>query len=316
MGRNRIRTKKIRYLSNLVFESLTHPIQGRPRVPLQAAQDELGVTFIGHSSFLVQIAGLSILIDPVFARFLYLLKRRRHPGVRVRDLPAIDAVLLTHAHMDHLNLPSLRRVIRHTQRLTGAAPVVIVPRGVEDLVSKLGFARVVSLEWWSMTELGSIAKLDRGIDAGRAPVHLTMTPARHWGARLFSDTHRGYGGYVLSGAGHRVYHSGDTAYFDGFTAIGRKLHPQVALLPIGAYSPDNFRGVHTSPEDALLAFRDLGAEVMVPMHYGTFRLSMEPMDEPLPRLLASAEKIGLRNKMLPLAEGVTHIFGSRSRRAE
>ena len=274
--------------------------------PLLARADQLGVTFIGHSSFLLQMSGLSVLVDPVFARFLYLLKRRRKPGMRISDLPAVDAVLLTHAHMDHLNLPSLRRIVRHTLRLRGAAPVVVVPRGVEDLVRNLGFSSVVSLEWWQSAELHSLSGPDH------APVKVTMTPARHWGARMFSDTHRGFGGYVLDGGAHRVYHSGDTAYFDGFTEIAKRLHPQIALLPIGAYSPDNFRGVHTSPEDAIRAFHDLGAQTMVPMHYGTFRLSMEPMEEPVPRLLAAAARAGVRDRVLPLAEGETRLFPARS----
>lgn len=307
MASNAIRRRKLRFLSDLVLGSLLQPIQGSSQVPRPAAPLELGITFIGHSSFLVQVAGVSLLIDPVFARFLYLLKRRRRAGARIRHLPAIDAVLLTHAHMDHLNLPSLRRVIRHTQRLRGAAPVVVVPRGVEDLVAPLGFSRILPLEWWGSTELRALA----GARSAEAVVEITMTPARHWGARLFSDTHRGYGGYVVSGAGHRLYHSGDTAYFNGFTEIGRRLRPQVALLPIGAYSPDNFRGVHTSPEDALQAFRDLGAEAMIPMHYGTFRLSMEPMDEPLPRLLAAAESAGIRDRMVALGEGQTHLLPPR-----
>ena len=271
-----------------------------------AVGGQLGVTWIGHSSFLLQLAGLHILIDPVFARFLYLMKRRRHAGLRLRALPAIDAVLLTHAHMDHLNLPTLSRVIRHTRRLTGQAPVVVVPRGVEDLVAKLGFSAIKTLEWWQGCDLSPLAQ------PGATPVHLTMTPAQHWGARMFSDTHRGYGGYMVAGAGHRVYHSGDTAYFAGFSEIGRRLHPQVALLPIGAYFPDSFRGVHTSPEDALRAFLDLGAQTMIPMHYGTFRLSLEPMDEPLPRLLRAAEAAGARERVLGLSEGETHLFAPRS----
>jgi L-ascorbate metabolism protein UlaG (beta-lactamase superfamily) len=305
LAANRIRSQKLRFLADLVVSSLFTPMRGSTQPLVRAAVGQLGVTFIGHSSFLLQIAGLAILVDPVFAHYLYILKRRRKPGLRVADLPPIDAVLLTHAHMDHLNLPSLRRIIRHSRRLGRTAPVAVVPRGVEDLVTNLGFSQIIPLEWWQATELHSLS-------TPSAPVHLTMTPARHWGARMFSDTHRGFGGYLLAGAGHRLYHSGDTAYFEGFTQIGRKLHPQVALLPIGAYFPDNFRGVHTSPEDALQAFLDLGAQTMIPMHYGTFRLSLEPMDEPVPRLLAAAQQAGIRDRMLPLSEGETRLFPARS----
>jgi L-ascorbate metabolism protein UlaG (beta-lactamase superfamily) len=316
LAKNRIRRQKLRFLSDLVVSSLFKPVQGTRHAPLRAGVGQLGVTFIGHSSFLLQLAGLSLLVDPVFARYLYLLKRRRQPGLRIAELPAIDAVLLTHAHMDHLNLPSLRRILRQNRRLGSPAPVVVVPRGVEDLVAGLGFSQVIALEWWQTSELRSLSAPSQALDQrvtieAPAQVTVTMTPARHWGARLFSDTHRGYGGYFLAADSHRLYHSGDTAYFDGFTEIGRQLRPQVALLPIGAYSPDNFRGVHTSPEDALRAFLDLGAETLIPMHYGTFRLSLEPMEEPVPRLLAAAERAGVAAKILPLAEGRTSIFAAR-----
>ncbi|MCU1314053.1 MAG: metallo-beta-lactamase family protein, partial [Acidobacteriaceae bacterium] len=129
-----------------------------------------------------------------------------------------------------------------------------------------------------------------------------------WGTRWFMDGHRGYGGFVVEGGAQRLYYSGDTAYFRGFAEIGARLRPEVALLPIGAYSPDSFRNVHTSPEDALRAFQDLGAGRMVPMHYGTFWLSQEPMDEPLPRLLQSAEHLGLADRILPLEEGETAVL--------
>jgi len=125
---------------------------------------------------------------------------------------------------------------------------------------------------------------------------------------MFNDTHRGFGGYVIeSPNGPAIYHSGDTAYFDGFEEIGRRLHPEIALLPIGAYFPDSYRSVHTSPEEALRAFLDLHAEVMIPMHYGTFRLGREPMDEPLPRLLRAASRSAVGEKVVPLVEGESWI---------
>jgi len=288
------KARKIAYLSELVGQSATAPLAGSSHEPTLANSDELGVTFIGHSSFLIQIGGKAILLDPVFAKWLVVLRRLRRPGVQIEDLPPIDAVLLSHAHMDHLNRPSLRKIVQHTRSLTGTAPVAIVPWGVEGLLQDLGFARIVSLEWWQSTMLGS--------------VDITLTPSKHWGARLFNDTYRGFGGYVLRGGGHSIYHSGDTAYFQGFTEIGRRLAPEVALLPIGAYSPDNFRSVHTSPEDALRGFFDLGARLMVPMHFGTFRLSAEPVAEPLPRLLAAAREAGAEDCICALAEGQTRIF--------
>lgn len=121
---------------------------------------------------------------------------------------------------------------------------------------------------------------------------------------MFNDTHRGFGGYVLRAAGSpTIYHSGDTAYFTGFSEIARRLEPEIALLPIGAYFPDSYRAVHTSPEEALQAFFDLKARVMVPMHYNTFRLGREPMDEPLSRLLTAAEQSGALERVAPLKEG-------------
>jgi len=289
-----VKARKLAYLGELVGQSATAPLAGSSRLPTLAKPGELGVTFIGHSSFLIQIGGQTVLVDPVFARWLVVLRRLRRPGVPIGGLPPIDAVLLSHAHMDHLNRPSLRKVVEHTRRLTGKAPIAIVPWGVGNLIQDLGFSRIVSLEWWQSTMLG-------GVD-------VTLTPAKHWGARLFNDTYRGFGGYVLRSGGHSIYHSGDTAYFGGFAEIGRRFSPQIALLPIGAYNPDNFRSVHTSPEDALQGFLDLRARIMVPMHFGTFRLSAEPVAEPLPRLLAAARKAGVEDCICALGEGDTRIF--------
>jgi L-ascorbate metabolism protein UlaG (beta-lactamase superfamily) len=281
----------------LVRESHEQPIAGASRPVQLVERDKLGITFIGHSSFLLQIDARKVLIDPVFSKRLILLRRQRHAGVQIDALPPIDLVLLTHAHMDHLDLASLRKVIRATRKLTGRSPEVVVPRGVEDLVEKLGFSQVHRLEWWE--------------EATVQGLKITMTPCKHWGARMFRDTHRGYGGYVVEGGGQSVYHSGDTAYFDGFRQIGRRLNPEIALLPIGAYFPDSYRSVHTSPEEALRGFVELGAQQMVPMHYGTFRLGREPMDEPLKRLEAEAVRLNIKERIKILEEGETmHLYAT------
>ena len=287
------KVRKLRQLWKLVQESHELPLTGEPRKPELVGPGELGVTFIGHSSFLLQIGGKSVLIDPVFAKRLVVLRRQRRPGVQITDLPAIDVVFLTHAHMDHLNLPSLRAVARTTRRLRGEAPVVVVPNGVEDLVRTLGFARVERMSWWQ----------ERVVEG----LHVTMTPCQHWGARMFKDTHREFGGYCLrpESGGRSVYHSGDTAYFGGFREIGARLRPDVALMPVGAYFPDTYRSVHTSPEEAVRGFLETGAEWMVPMHYGTFRLGREPMEEPLERLAAETARLGLGSRVRVVPEGET-----------
>lgn len=290
--------RKIGQLWRLVHESHAEPLRGETHLPPVVEAGDTAVTFIGHSSFLLQMAGRGLLIDPVFATRLVVLRRQRRPGIRIHDLPRIDAVLLSHAHMDHLNRPSLRAITRAMRRQGFPPPVAIVPNGVADLVQDLGFRRVHELKWWESVELSQLLR------DGQASIRITATPAKHWGARLFRDTHRGFGGYVLeSPISPVIYHSGDTAYFNGFAEIGRRLHPEIALLPIGAYYPDSYRSVHTSPEEALQGFVDLRASTMIPMHYNTFRLGREPMHEPLERLLAAATRRGIRDQVSPLGEG-------------
>jgi L-ascorbate metabolism protein UlaG (beta-lactamase superfamily) len=222
------------------------------------------------------------------------LKRLRQPGLRIADLPPIDAVLVTHAHFDHLHRPSLRAIARATRQKGGRRPMLIVPQHVRDIVFDLGYENVVEMKWWDQTHIGDLT--------------VTHTPSNHWGARIIRDMHRGFGGYVLANRSHSVYHAGDTAFFDGFKEIGERLEPEIALLPIGAYDPPSFRAVHTSPEDAVQAFVDLKAERMIPMHYGTFKLSHEPMEEPVQRLLADASKRGIEDKISVLQEGITEFF--------
>ena len=280
--------------TRLVRHSAITPRTGEIHKPVLARKGQLGVTFIGHASFFLQIGGQRVLVDPNFARWLFVLKRLRQPGLLIRDLPAIDLVLVTHAHFDHLHRPSLRAIARATRRKSGRAPILAIPTHVYDLVSDLGFSEIIELDWWKTLQQGDLT--------------VTSVPSRHWGARIIKDAHRGYGGYVLQSDNHTVYHAGDTAYFTGFREIGRRLKPDVALLPIGAYNPPAYRNVHTNPDDALRAFRDLNARWMVPMHYGSFRLSHEPVDEPLELLQKGVRAAHLEDRVVIMEEGVTRFF--------
>jgi len=194
--------------------------------------------------------------------------------------------LLTHAHFDHFHKPSLRR-LPHPK-------IAVMPWGMGDLAYGLGFERLIELEWWETFSRGNWK--------------VTLTPCKHWGARLLRDDHRGYGGFVLEHEGRRIYHAGDSAYFDGFKQIGTRLRPEIALLPIGAYYPESFRNVHMGPDEDVRVFRDLSAQWMVPMHYGAFKLSFEHIDEPPRWLQEIAEQSGLGDHLRVLEEGVPHVF--------
>jgi L-ascorbate metabolism protein UlaG (beta-lactamase superfamily) len=291
---NPVLRKRARAFGTLVRHSAVTPRTGQPYKPKLVSNGELGLTFIGHASFFVQIGGQNVILDPNFARWLFVLKRLRQPGVRLRDLPPIDLVLVTHAHFDHLHRPSLRAIVQQARNRGADPPTIVVPHHVLDLVSDLGFGDVVELDWWNSYRYRDLA--------------VTHVPSRHWGARIIKDSHRGYGGYVLRDSKHSVYHAGDTAYFSGFREIGQRLAPELALLPIGAYNPPSFRNVHTNPADATRAFLDLKSRWMVPMHYGTFKLSHEPMEEPLQLLEQEAKAAGIEDRVFVMEEGVTRFF--------
>src|SRR2546430_14013153 len=183
----------------------------------------MGLTFIGHASFFVQIGGQNVVIDPNFARWLFVLKRLRRPGVEIRDLPPIDLVLVTHAHFDHLHRPSLRAIVRQTAKRRGVPPSIVVPHHVFDLVSDLGFDNVVELDWWNSYR-------HRGLT-------VTHVPSLHWGARAIQDSHRGYGGHVLRGNPHSLYHGGGTAFFSRLRQVRKRLAPGHAPLSVRAHNP-------------------------------------------------------------------------------
>ncbi len=281
------------FIGKTVLPHIFKP-RGGERAEVSRSYPDIGVaqasvTWIGHASFLIQTGGKNILVDPNWAMWLSVFKRVRHPGLTIESLPKIDLVLVTHAHYDHLNLRSLRAV-------ADGQPIV-VPEGVGSLVKRCGFGEVSEMRCWDRWES----------DCGGLEV--VFTPAQHWGARLVHDTHRQFGGYVIrSGRGTSIYHAGDSAMFDGFADIGERFDIDVALLPIGAYSAPSGREVHMNPEEALAAYETLGAQWMVPMHYGTFPLGNEPINEPVQRLKRAAGNLGVSDRVLILPEGAPHVF--------
>jgi len=258
----------------------------KPSFPA-VAEGQVCITWIGHASFLIQTSRTSILVDPIWAKWLKVFKRIKHPGLELRDLPEIDLVLVTHAHFDHLDKKTLRAV--------AAEQPIVVPEHVGNLVHGLGFNRVHELERWQSLE--------------HEDIRVTLTPAHHWGARMLHDSHRGFGGFLIEFAGRSILHCGDSAYAAGiFPQIADRANVEIALLPIGAYDAPTKRNVHMNPEEALTAFTELRAQRMIPMHYGSFRLSYEPPQEPPERLLERARELGLLEKVHLMTEGQPVLF--------
>ncbi len=227
------------------------------------------VTFIGHATFLIQTAAGNILTDPMFSEragpWNILGPRRvRRPAVRFDDLPPISLVLLSHNHYDHCDRPTLGRLADRDD------PVVVTPLGNAGLVRSSGIRRVEELDWWQKT--------------ANAPCPIVLTPARHFSARTPFDRNRAlWGGFVIEAKGARIYFGGDTAYADFFAEIGRRTGPlDLSLLPIGAYEPRWFmQFVHMNPAEAVQAHVELESPLSVGMHYGTFQLTTEGIDEPV-----------------------------------
>lgn len=234
-----------------------------------ASQDSL--TWIGQASFLLQLGGKSMLIDPVMSPALGWVKRNVPPGLDWPALPKIDLVLITHNHRDHMDAPTIKKL--------GSDPVYVVPQGLGTWFKRAGMRRIVEMAWWQQQEIEG--------------VNITFVPAEHWSRRGFSDINTSWwGGYVLERGGMRVYHSGDSGWFDGFDMIGERCGEiHAAMLPIGAYAPRWFMAPqHIAPHEAVRAFSAVRAKQFVAMHWGTFKLSNEPLDEP-PRLLRASWEI-------------------------
>jgi N-acyl-phosphatidylethanolamine-hydrolysing phospholipase D len=268
-----------------------------PRAPVS----RLTVTWVGHSSLLVQLGGMNILTDPMWserASPTQFVGPRRWvpPAVAFDDLPPLDVVLQSHNHYDHLDDRTVRR-------LAGSHPEArwVVPLGLVPFVRKRGVREhaVTELDWWQEHTIGSL--------------RIAATPAQHFSSRGLGD--RGatlWCGFAVSAEqGRRIYFAGDTGYHPEFGAIGERYGSfDVALLPIGAYEPRWFmRYLHMNPEEAVEAFRALDARVMVPIHWGTFKLTDEAMDEPPVRARSAWAAAGLPpDRYRQLAHGETLVL--------
>jgi L-ascorbate metabolism protein UlaG (beta-lactamase superfamily) len=233
----------------------------------------LHVAWLGHTSVILKLDGFTILTDPVFSARIGLnfgpltlgMKRLIDVAATIADLPHIDLILLSHAHMDHFDVPSLRKLEnRRTQ--------VVTADRTADLLRVKRYARVHELLWNQTAKLG--------------PAKITAFEVAHWGARMRSDVYRGYNAYLVEVGRHRLVFGGDTAYTTSFKRLRSSQPLHLAIMPIGAYDP--WIRVHCNPEQAWTMANDAGAEFVLPVHHETFQLSREPHFEPIERLMAAA----------------------------
>jgi L-ascorbate metabolism protein UlaG (beta-lactamase superfamily) len=230
---------------------------------------DLAAAWLGHATVLLRVGGMTVLTDPVLMSRVGVglglctggPRRFVAPALKINELPKIDLLLISHAHFDHLDRPTLGRLPKNIR--------VITAHHTRDLVTDLGFRKVHELRWGESADVG--------------PLKLTAHEVAHWGARTFYDYHRGYNAYAISAPDHRILFGGDTAYHEGFRDVG---NVDLAVLGIGAYNP--YERVHATPEQAWTMAGHARAERVLGMHHSTFRLGQEPRTEPLERLLSAA----------------------------
>jgi N-acyl-phosphatidylethanolamine-hydrolysing phospholipase D len=269
------------FFARKVWTSLVGRAGAAPQVDYDrvAMLENPSLTWIGHATLLVRMDGVTFLTDPMFSERASPVsfvgpKRLVAPGVPLEELPPIDFVTLSHDHYDHTDLPSIERLARRGVRFVAGL-------GMGDLVRESG-GEVVELDWGESVRMGAVR------------VH--CVPAQHFSGRsIVGQGRRLWAGWVVEGPTRRFYHAGDTGYFDGFRALRVRFGPiDVAALPIGAYLPaEIMRFVHLDPHEAVRAGLDLGARHVVAMHWGTFDLTDEPLDEPPRRFRAAAAAANL-----------------------
>lgn len=236
------------------------------------------ITWIGHSTFLIQMNGMNILTDPVWVKHVGISKRLTPPGLSIDELPPIDIVFISHSHYDHLHYASLKK-------LTGN-PTYYVPAGLANSFIKKGFTKTIECNWWDEHHF---EELD-----------IAFVPAQHWTRRTPFDTNISHwGGWIIASKQHTIYFAGDSGFFEGFLDIGDKYEIDYCLMPIGSYDPEWFLAMqHVSPEEAIEAYINTRSKFFIPMHYGTFQLADDTTEEALARLTAEWRKRKLNKSNL------------------
>jgi L-ascorbate metabolism protein UlaG (beta-lactamase superfamily) len=258
------------------------PVERRTRADFDAPPESgLRITWLGHSTLIIELDGKRILIDPVWgpyaAPFSWMgVGRFYDPPLPFEELPTIDVVVISHDHYDHLDYPTMLALAKSDVPF-------LVPLGVGSHLEHWGIARerITELDWWERRSIGDIT--------------LVATPARHFSGRALTDREETlWAGWAILGTERRVYYTGDTAMFPGLTEIGERLGPfDVTLIESGAYSP-LWVDVHLGPEQAVQAHQMLRGKLMIPVHWGLFDLAIHGWTEPMERVLAAAQKLGVR----------------------
>ena len=266
-----------RFLSQRVVEART-PVPFAPHKPVPASwsNDRLTVAWLGHATTLINFYGTWLLTDPALrlriginvAGLTLGMRRLVRPALSIRELPPLDAALVSHSHMDHCDLGTLQRLPRSLH--------AVVQRDNLDLVRR--FRQRSELAWGESVEVNG--------------ARIEAVEVNHWGARRLTDKHRGYGGFLITKNNRALVFGGDTAYTNAFARLRHRAQIDLAILPIGAYDPYIY--AHANPEQAWAMRREMGAKYLLPMHHSTFRLSREPVREPVERVLKAAGDEGWR----------------------